>query len=421
MTSPNESYPNYRLAGQPAESQPAGASAGGNRASSPRASWRHDSGDEQILARATAMQQEAIRRAREAATQVIAKPVAPTMTMPQGAQSGEKTILEQPVAAGMAAPTQVEQAPQSLQQPVPQQPAMRPRPDQPRPARVILPEQQDPQEAEQPDEAACRPLKAAKATVPSIALIVLVALLAASLPTEAALIGAVLVWLLGARGRSVSHQHLREQERGGFRRNSDGFKEGARTPLYLLQALPAAIGSLLLCAVLYAIADLLVVGLLGGPSTPLVLSLPTQQTLSVPLIAGSGTSLGALALALAAAGASAIVFFRGLNLTPVKLGLAALWLAVDRGLCRIFSRESSLTEPLGWGQDGVGGAYPAGYEAYGGGHGYGSPQEVRKRTHGGEILGIILLAIFVTALIAAAIHLGSPIDWTPIVTGSDAL
>jgi hypothetical protein len=473
---------------------------------SPRTSWRHDSGDEAILSRAAASQEEAIRRARlvvgragqearaaqEAATQTVPAPIPPTQAMVSpthamptysshpsvysgawqnaGAQTavgsetvrpaepvrpagpattatawpdtaddasrdsagygdpGEETVVEGPdrQAAGQAA-LPVED--------LPQQTAQTQLPPQP-PARVVVPVA-PPQAAQEEaavgvgqavangadagDKATRKPDRPAGPTPAALLLCVLLGLLAASLPLTAAITAACLVWMLDARGRSVLHQYGREQARGGFRRHGDGAKEALRSPLYLLQALPGAIGAFLLWCAFFALADLLAIGLFSLPSTPLVLALPNNQSVSLPLIAGEGIGPGALLLGLAGAGASAVLFFTGGKTRPLRLGFAVLWLALRRGMCRLTGRDCALVGPLETGGQVMSANFPAGYQAYGGDTGYGSPQEVYRRRHGGETLGLILLILFLTAIVVAAIHLSAPVDWTPLVTGTDVL
>lgn len=319
--------------------------------------------------------------------------------------ANQQTAVQQPV-------------PQSQPEPQPAQQQNQFTPQPPARSAVVIPTAAGTQE-KQEGQTAQKPPKTAGPVPAGILLCALLGLLAASLPMTAAISAAVIVWLLSARGRSVISQYRREQSRGGFRRHGDGAREGLRTPLYLLQALPAALGMLALWLVFLAVADLLAVGLLGLPSTPLVITLPAQSV-SVPLIAGEGIGPGALLLGLAGAGACAVVFFQRDRTRPTRLGLSVLWLALHRGLCRIAGRTSRLVAPLRTvPADGV--TYPSGYQPYGGDTGYGSPKEVYRRRHGGEVLGLILLVFFVTAVILAAIHLSSPVDWIPLVTGTDVL
>ncbi len=395
---------------------------------------------------------------QDAPTIAVSAPVAPTRAMPTGAISGtagdpisdpghfsaspatmtSQTIPQQDIPqqpAQSAGPSYPAAPATAVRPPLPQQPAagqtavQQPVPQPQRqqnqlaaqpPVRsaVVIPTPAGTQERQE-EQTAQKPPKTAGPVPAGILLCALLGLLAASLPMTAAISAAVIVWLLGARGRSVISQYRREQSRGGFRRNGDGAREGLRAPLYLLQALPAAMGMLALWLVFLAVADLLAVGLFGLPSTPLVITLPAQSV-SIPLIAGDGIGPGALLLGLAGAGACAVVFFQGGRTRPTRLGLSVLWLALHRGLCRIAGRTSRLVAPLQTvPTDGV--TYPSGYQPYGGDMGYGSPREVYRRRHGGEVLGLILLALFVTAVILAAIHLSSPVDWTPLVTGTDVL
>lgn len=451
---------------------------------SPRGEWRHDSGDDAILLRAAASQEKAIRQARvvigeaetvgasespeasaagdagetqvlsaqDSPTIAVPAPVAPTRTMPTGAISDPGRFSASPAPAAAQADARQTVGPQprrvdgqsypsapssAVQSPVPQQPAPQqtavfqptPQPRQEPPQQqnfapqppvsgaVVIPAADE--QGRQQDRSAQKPSKTAGPVPAGILLCALLGLLAASLPMTAAISAAVVAWLLGARGRSVIGQYRREQSRGGFRRHGDGAREGLRTPLYLLQALPAALGMLVLWLVFFAVADLLAVGLFSLPSTPLVIALP-MQSVSVPLIAGDGIGPGALLLGLAGAGACAVVFFQGGATRPMRLGLSVLWLALQRGLCRIVGRTSRLVAPLQTvPADGV--TYPSGYQPYGGDMGYGSPKEVYRRHHSGEILGLILLVLFVTVVILAAVHLSSPVDWTPLVTGTDVL
>ena len=401
--------------------------------------------------------------AQDSPTIAVPAPVAPTRAMPTGAISDPGHFSASPAtAAAQSAPQQPfpqQPAPQqtavfqpqqqtgqppaqaalqpasqqfsgqfpanlqtAVRQPMPQsqpEPSQQQRlaPQPPVRGAVVIPAADG--QGRQQDRSAQKPPKTAGPVPAGLLLCALLGLLAASLPLTAAISAAVVAWLLGARGRSVIGQYRREQSRGGFRRRGDGAREGLRTPLYLLQALPAALGMLALWLVFFAVADLLAIGLLGLPSTPLVIALP-MQSVSVPLIAGEGISAGALLLGLAGAGASAAVFFQGGRTRPLRLGLSVLWLALHRGLCRIVGRTSPLVAPLQTvPADGV--TYPSGYQPYGGDMGYGTPKEVYRRHHSGEVLGLILLVLFVTAVILAAVHLSSPVDWTPLVTGTDVL
>lgn len=449
-----------------------------------RRSWRHDSGDEQILERATSSQNEAIRQARiaigragqnsqqaeqaiqaaqavdraaqAAETVPLTRSVSPTRLMPtsstqpqvassndarpEATQEAAQTEIAQ-TATIQAAATQVNQpevthvaqsetdSGQSFDPEVGESESAFTMPtstqssaqaptqlNQPVATPVVV----NPQESNQPEASAIKPQKITYAgPIPiSIFFCLLIGLLAATLPFVAAITASLLVWIAAARGHSVLHQYEREQQRGGFRRHGDGVKEAIRTPLYLVQALPLAIGTFALFFAFDVLADLLAIGLFSLPSTPLVISL-FNQTISLPLIAGSGISWSALFLGIATVGALAIVFFHGPRTRPIRLGLSVMWLAMRRGMSRIVGRDCSLVDPLWTGGAANGVTYPAGYEAYGGDVGYGSPQDVHQRQHGGEIIGIILLVVCLAALVVSAIHLSVPIDWTPLVTGID--
>lgn len=397
---------------------------------SPRRSWRHDSGDEPILQRAEESQDEAIRRARvavgragvtslsDAPTQAVPRPVAPTRPLPVSPDG-----REEPAPADDAT-TDLTISDQGQDSTVPPPPASSPveppqsethAPEPLAPAPVIEPDSEA-----QPAPVARHPPKPAGPVPAALLLCILLGVLTASLPLTAALSGAVIVWLLDARGRSVLHQYEREQARGGFRRHGDGAKEAVRTPLYLLQALPITLGFCGLWLALFALADLLAVGLFSLPSTPLVLPV-FGQTISIPLLAGKGISFSALLLGFVGAGTPAIVLFHGPRTRPIRLGLSVLWLAMRRGMCRIVSRDCQLVGPLEANHLVSSANFPEGYEAYGGDIGYGSPQDMHRRQHGGEMIGIIFLVLIVATIVVAAIHLASPVDWTPLVTGTDSM
>ncbi|WP_125963963.1 serine/threonine protein kinase [Bifidobacterium dolichotidis] len=116
------------------------------------------------------------------------------------------------------------------------------------------------------------------AILPVAAMTALVALLGASVPTLALLIGYAMLWLICSLGCAAQTQIRREAKRGGLRKHSDAVKQTVSVPWYLVRGLVQAIPA-------WLISTAISVGL--GALGSLVFSLPTAP-MSLTFIANAG-------------------------------------------------------------------------------------------------------------------------------------
>ncbi|WP_152600605.1 serine/threonine-protein kinase [Bifidobacterium biavatii] len=192
-----------------------------------------------------------------------------------------------------------------------------------------LPPQDEQQQWQQPTFAAPSPEQVAirrgmyrsRGLMPLWTLTIPVAVLAASLPLVAAMLAAVLLWLMIAAGFSTEAQLLRESRRGGERRPSDAWRRAASLPWHLVKALPFAALRTLLFAAPMTVMTLLATWSLGLPKTSM--DLFGVDWLTVPILDASPLSASGMTLAAGAAIGWMLSVFSA-NAATVRLGAGTL-------------------------------------------------------------------------------------------------
>ncbi|MBW3092777.1 protein kinase [Bifidobacterium sp. 82T10] len=213
--------------------------------------------------------------------------------------------------------------------------------------------------------------------LPLWALTIPVAVLAASLPLVAAMLAAVLLWLMIAAGFSTEAQLLRESRRGAERRPHDVWKRAASLPCHLVKALPFAALRAQLFAVPMSVMTLLATRAVGLPKTSMELF--GRHWLSIPILDASPLSASGMTLAAGAAIGWMLSVFSA-NAATVRLGAGTL-----RGL-----KEDDSTTDVTDGDNG--------------------PQITRAR-----VLRVICAAL--TAAAAIALGVNPIINWWPPIRG----
>lgn len=415
-----------RLSAQPVPAQPA----------NPRAQWTHDPNDQAIITQyfARLAETEALTR-----TQLPAEPPAEeTRVMPSGEDSAEKTsVLQPPASAADAAetallrnPAEAESgiyssdeadtmvAPTRVAPPLPRtaasssaahtMPPLRGQADQPyepyeRPESYAQPDTSSADnidDAEFDDAPAIAPAelptdwqsemappKATNGFLLPLLLTVPIAAISAAMPAGGAISALVISTCATAYGYARRNQIMREERRGGIRKNSDSFKIALGAPLNLLHALlraiPDAIAWILTYAAMNGLCSLTAAGNDLEGSWPVTLF---GKQVGIPILSGSPMSMSGLLLAFAASIAWLLTAVLRRQRAPLRLGFIQWQLAIRRGANRIAS-------------SGLAGA------------------RYDTRTHpvsAGFGIALIILLLAFTAAAATVLSAAGSISWLPI-------